>query len=75
MQDGDIRMSLDDFFQVLGQKDSRLPEILKSFLAKAENFGVYADMQGGLDLKHSSPIGRPLNMGTIAKGGIVDTGP
>jgi hypothetical protein len=44
-------------------------------LAKAEAFGVYADLQGGLNLKHTAPTGRPLNMGTITKGGIVDTGP
>jgi hypothetical protein len=65
----------DEFFELLGQRDPGLPDVLKAFLAKAEAFGVYADLQGGLNLKHSSPIGRALNMGTIEKGGIVDTGP
>jgi hypothetical protein len=65
----------DEFFELLGQKDPGLPEILKDFLAKAEAFGVYADLLGGLNLKHASPTGHPLNMGTIYKSGIVDTGP
>ena len=71
------RMGLteDEFFELLGQKDARLPEIFKAFLTKAEVFGVYADMQGGLNLKHASPSERPLNLGTISKAGIVDTGP
>ena len=65
----------DEFFELLGRRDTRFPENLNAFLAKAEAFGVYADMQGGLNLKHASPTERPLNMGTISKGGIVDTGP
>jgi hypothetical protein len=63
----------DEFFEFLGQKDPSLPEILKAFLAKAEAFGVYADIQNGLNLKHASPTGKPFNMGTIYRGGIVDT--
>lgn len=65
----------DEFFELLGQRDARLPEVLNAFLAKAEAFGVYADMQGGLNLKHTSPSEHPLNMGTISKAGLVDTGP
>jgi hypothetical protein len=65
----------DEFFELLGQRDTRLPEVLKTFLAKAEAFGVYADMQSGLNLKHASPTEHPLNMGTISKAGFVDTGP
>ena len=63
----------DEFFEQLGQKDTGMPEILKAFLAKAEAFGVYADLLGGLNLKHASPTGKPLNMGSISRGGIVDT--
>src|SRR5690606_17126299 len=33
------------------------------------------ELLGGLNLKHSSPSGQPLNLGTITKGGIVDTVP
>jgi len=73
----DRRMSTteDEFFEVLGQRCPGLPEALKLFLAKAEAFGVYADFQGGLNLKHAAKTGNPLNMGTITKGGIVDTDP
>jgi hypothetical protein len=70
------RMSIgeDEFFEMLGQKDTALPELLKAFLVKAEAFGVYTDLQGAMSLKHASPTGQPLNMGTIGKGGLVDTG-
>jgi hypothetical protein len=72
---GHMGIGEDEFFELLEQRDPRFPELLKSFLAKAEAFGVYADLQGGLNLKHTSQVARPLNMGTIDKGGIVDTGP
>lgn len=64
----------DEFFETLGEKDPKLPEVLKAFLAKAEGFGVYAEFQGSLNLKRSLPTGQPLNMGYITKGGIVDLG-
>ena len=70
-----ISIGEDEFFELLGQRNPGLPELLKTFLAKAAAFGVYADRQGGLNLKHPSPIGQPLNMGTISRGGIVDPGP
>jgi hypothetical protein len=60
---------------MLGQKDTALPELLKAFLAEAEAFGVYADVQNGLNLKHASPTGKPFNMGTIYRNGIVEPGP
>jgi len=72
----DRRMGIteDAFFEALRLNNPCLPDLLKSFLAKAESIGVYAEFQGGLNLKHASPVGKPLNMGTIYKGGIVDTG-
>ena len=68
-------ISEDEFFEQLGQRYPLLSEVLKSFLNKAEAFGVYADMQAGLSLKRAAPTGRPLNMGYIEKNGFVDTGP
>jgi hypothetical protein len=64
----------DEFFELLAQKDPGMPDVLKAFLTKADAFGVYADFQGGLNLKHASPTGPPLNMGAIARNGAVDTG-
>jgi hypothetical protein len=49
----------DEFFELLGQRETHLPEVLKAFLAKGEALGVYADMQGGLNLKHASPSKHP----------------
>lgn len=68
-------ISEDEFFDALSQRDASLPSSLKSFLAKADALGVYADVQGGMNLKHEVPQGRPLNLGTIRKDGYVDTGP
>jgi len=73
--DSGIGISEDEFFETLGQKYPALPEALKAFLAKAEAFGVYTHLQGGLNLKHASPTEHPLNMGYVTKGGIVDTNP
>jgi hypothetical protein len=70
-----ISIGEDEFFELLGQRDPGLPGVLKAFLAKAEGVGVYAERQGGLNLKHPSPMGHPFNMGTISKGGFVDTAP
>ena len=65
----------DEFFEILGQRDPSLPQLLKTFLTKVDALGVYPDRQGGLNLKHELPDGRPLNLGTIRKDGFVDTGP
>jgi len=65
----------DEFFELLGQRDPGLPALLKSFLAKADERGVYADRQGGLNLKHASPVGNALNLGTIRKDAYIDTSP
>jgi len=65
----------DEFFEILEQRAPGAPALLKPFLAKAEKLGIYADLQGGLNLKHAAPSGNPLNLGTIEKGGLVDTGP
>ncbi|MGH9627557.1 MAG: hypothetical protein ACRD7E_04320, partial [Bryobacteraceae bacterium] len=71
------RMSIgeDEFFETVGQRYPKLPEALKSFLLKAEAFGIYAELMGGLNLKYPAKTGNPLNLGTITKGGIIDFGP
>jgi hypothetical protein len=67
----------DEFFEILEQRAPGAPALIKSLLAKAEKLGIYADLQGGLNLKHAPPNGssHPLNVGTIEKGGLLDTGP
>jgi len=65
----------DQFFDLLRQMDPGLPVLLKSFLAKLEERGVYADFQGGLNLKHAAPSGKALNVGTIDKSGYLETSP
>lgn len=65
----------DEFFDTLRQRDPALPALLRSFLAKADAIGIYPDVQGGMNLKHEAPQGRPLNLGTIRKDGYVDTAP
>jgi hypothetical protein len=73
---GRAAIAEEEFFELLGQREPRFPGLLRSFLAKAESLmGVYTDFQGAMNLKYASPTGRPLNMATITKGGVVDTGP
>jgi hypothetical protein len=68
-------ISEDEFYDFLQQKAPNIPALVKDFLAKAEALGVSADLQGGLNLKHPSPVGNALNLGTIDKGGFLETGP
>ena len=70
-----ISLGEDEFFEQLARRDPRFPELLKSFLVRAGAIGVYTDLQGGLNLKHTSPTGRPLNMGYVEKSGIIATDP
>jgi hypothetical protein len=70
-----ISIGVDEFFDVLGQREPALPDLLKAFLGKAEELGIFVDRQSGLNLKHEAPDGPPLNLGTIRKDGFVDTGP
>lgn len=65
----------DEFYEHLDRRQPGLAATLKSFLAKAQPLGVYADRQGGLNLKRDAPSGNPLNFGTITKDGFVETGP
>jgi hypothetical protein len=70
-----ISLGEDEFFELLGQRDANLPAVLRNFLAKADALSVYAEFKGGLNLKHVSPEGQPLNLGTVSKDGFVDTAP
>ncbi|HTP36015.1 MAG TPA: hypothetical protein VMJ75_27760, partial [Candidatus Acidoferrales bacterium] len=65
----------DEFYDVLGQNAPGMADLLKAFVDKAAALDVYAEVLGGLNLKHASPSGNPLNMGSIAKGGFVDFEP
>ncbi len=65
----------DEFYEILGQKEPKAPALLKSFLAKLDGLGVRAELQGGLNLKHTAPKGRDLNLGTINKVGYFDSAP
>ncbi|HEY8572718.1 hypothetical protein [Phenylobacterium sp.] len=70
-----VSLGVDEFFEQLGKKDAAQAGHLKAFLARAEAIGFYPDRLGGLNLKHASPDGKPLNVATIGKTGMVDTGP
>jgi hypothetical protein len=65
----------DQFYELLDQHEPGMAALLKDFLARAEAHGIYPEILGGLNLKHSSPSGKPLNLGTVTKDGIVDTAP
>ena len=70
-----VSIGEDEFYELLGQVDPNAPELLRQFLEKADRIGVYADRQGGLNLKHTGASVRPLNLGTVRKDGFLDTAP
>lgn len=70
-----IGIGEDEFYELLSMREPALPALLKSFLAKAEQLGIYIDRQSGLNLKHQAISGNPLNLGAIDKNGFVDTSP
>jgi hypothetical protein len=67
-------ISEDEFYEELGQRVPSAPALLKSFLAKAKALGIGADVQRALSLKHDFPGENDLNLGTIDKSGLLDTG-
>lgn len=75
VRDRAIGIGEDEFYEILDQRTLGSSALVKSLLSKAEEIGVYADRQSGLNLKHASPAGHPLNLGTIDKGGFIDTAP
>ena len=70
-----VGLGEDEFYEVLDQSRPGLARLLREFLARAAAHGVYPDVQRGLNLKHPSPTGQPLNLGTVRKSGHLDTGP
>lgn len=70
-----ISLGEDEFYELLDQRQPGIAEQLRAFLDKAAQLGIYTDRQSGLNLKHESTEGPPLNLGTIRKDGFVDTGP
>lgn len=70
-----IGIGEDEFYEILDARTPGSAAMLKAFIELADALGVYVDRQGGLNLKHPSPSGPPLNLATITKEGFVDTGP
>jgi hypothetical protein len=65
----------DEFYEILERNAPGLPDLLKAFVDKSASLGIYAEVLGGLNLKHASPSGNPLNLAAVAKAGFVDFGP
>ena len=70
-----VSIGEDEFYDILAQRDPSWPPLLKAFLEKGEELGLYIERKGGLNIKHASPTGQPLNLGTISKDGFIDTSP
>jgi len=70
-----VSIGEDEFYEIMGQRDPGAPQLLRDFLERADQLGVFVDRQAGLNLKHIGAGGRALNLGTIRKDGFVDTGP
>jgi hypothetical protein len=65
----------DQFYELLEQREPGVSAILKSFIANTDALNIRVERQGGLNLKHTSPKGNDLNLGTIDKYGFLDTSP
>lgn len=70
-----ISVGEDEFYELLDQREPGLAAKLRRFLDKTVGLGIFLDRQSGLNLKHDSIDGPPLNLATIRKDGFVDTGP
>jgi nucleotide-binding universal stress UspA family protein len=69
-----IGLSEDEFYEILERNEPGMAALLKDFRARAEAHGIYPEVLGGLNLKHSSPSGQPFNLGVVTKSGKLDTG-
>lgn len=70
-----VTIGEDEFYELLSQRNPGWPQLLKNFLERGEEIGLYAERKGGLNIKHPSPEGQPLNLGTVTKEGFIDTSP
>ncbi|WP_416193515.1 hypothetical protein [Nitrobacter sp. TKz-YC01] len=70
-----IGISEDEFYEALDRREAGFSQLLKAFLAKAVQRGMFVDMQSALNIKHPSPKGNALNLGTIYRDGFVETSP
>lgn len=70
-----VSIGEDEFYEILADRDAVAPQLLRNFLERADQLGIYVDRQAGLNLKHEGGGGRPLNLGTVRKDGYLDTGP
>jgi len=69
-----VSISEEEFFDALGQNNSAWPDLLRSFLSKAESFRVFKEVKASLSLKYTLESGRAINLGVISKSGAPDTG-
>jgi hypothetical protein len=65
----------DEFFEALRENDANMAQSLKELLANLDEHGFYPDVQSTLNIKHPSVEGNALNLCSISKTGIIDTGP
>jgi hypothetical protein len=70
-----LTLGVDEFYELLDQREPGMAAELKAFLAKAASHGVYPEMLANLNLKHPSRSDRPFNLGTISKAGRLNTSP
>jgi hypothetical protein len=75
LHDRSFGIGEDQFYEFLEQREPGVSATLKSFIANADPLNIRVERQGGLNLKHTSPKGNDLNLGTIDKYGFVDTSP
>src|SRR5713101_2710855 len=65
-------ISSEQFFELMAQRNPRLPEALKQFIAELESFGAYAEFLRSLNLKWDG-TSRTYHLGLIQRDGAVWT--
>lgn len=69
-QAGPSIISLEQFWEHIGERNAGLPVAIRAFLAASEPLGVYPDLKASLNLKVDLPgFDTPLNLGSIRKNG------
>jgi len=58
-------LSGESYYETLAQTDPSLPQRLQSFLAEAEQLGVFPDIRRNLSIKWRSPEGRDFQLGVV----------
>ena len=59
----------EQFFEAMGERDTKLPDLLKVFIGKLSALGVYPEFKRSLNFKWDTPSSKTVNLGYVLKNG------